>query len=60
MLFNVLKAKTKSASKFTIKFNKNKANFKNSESSENSEKCTESKNNNNDEEFKNVSHLIQV
>ena len=41
-----------------IEFNKNKADFKNLESSENSEKCTESENNNNDEEFENISHSI--
>ena len=35
-------------------------NFKNSESSENLKKCTKNKNNNDDEKFENISHLIQV
>ena len=43
-----------------IKFNKNKADFKNSENSENLKKCTENKNNNNDEKSENISHSIQV
>ena len=43
-----------------IEFNKNRADFKNLKSSENSKKCTENENNNNDKEFKNVSYSTQV
>ena len=39
-----------------IEFNKDRADFKNSESSENLKECTENKNSNDDEESENVSY----
>ena len=41
-----------------IKFNKNRTDFKNSESSENLKECTKSENSNNDKKSENVNHSI--
>ena len=43
-----------------IEFNKDRASFKNSESSENLKECTKNENNNDDKKSENVSYSIQV